>query len=93
MAYRIKDIRKRLLALGLDFTSDQIRSYEKKGLFKSTRNAHGYRQFDVTQVNEIMTVILLHKVGYSIEEINKNRKNLISLLGKNLKELSCANMK
>lgn len=88
--YKIKDIRRRLLNIGLDFTADQIRSYEKKGLFSSTRDNNGYRRYDGSQVNEIVTLILLHKVGYTIDEIKKNRKNLIALLGKNLKELACS---
>ena len=86
--FRIKDIRKKLFMMGIDITSEQIRSYEHKGLFGSTRNKVGYRQYSDTQVGDIITAIILYKIGYSVEEININKKHLLCLLGKAVKELS-----
>ena len=84
---KVKDIRKKLFNMGIDVTGDQIRALEKKGLFKSTRNKVGYRQYDKKHINDIITAIMLYKLGYSVEEIIINRKHLLELVGKAVKEL------
>ena len=85
---KIKDIRKKLFSIGIDITSDQIRAMEKKGLFKSTRSKSGYRQYGENQINNIVTSIMLHKIGYSLQEILENKKHLLNLLGRAVKTLS-----
>jgi len=86
--FKIKDIRRRLFKLGLDITGDQIRAMEKKGLFSSTRNKVGYRQYSEEQLNSILSSMVLYKIGFSVEDIKENKKEYLRTVGKLLKTIA-----
>lgn len=52
-------------------TTDTVRYYEKEGLLTPTRQDNGYRKYDVTFEKKIKFILVLRKLGFSLQEIKQ----------------------
>ncbi len=50
-------------------SSDTIRYYEKRGLFKPSRSSTGYRYYDQDTLQRILFIKNTQKLGFSLREI------------------------
>ena len=54
-----------------------LRYYDEINLFKPQEIDlfSGYRYYSDTQINDLQTILILKEVGFSLEEIKKNKNN------------------
>lgn len=61
----IKEVEKRL-----DIPRATVRYYEKEGLIDPIREENGYRDYSEEDVEKLRKIIILRKIGMSVEDIN-----------------------
>lgn len=54
----------------LEIPRATVRFYEKEGLIAPTREGNGYRDYSEEDVEKLKKIIILRKIGMSVEEIN-----------------------
>lgn len=75
----------------LGITRTTIRFYEKNGLINPSRGENSYRTYSENDVSELRRIIILRKLGISVEEISKLLKGdtkLTDVLSDNLEKLN-----
>ncbi len=75
-------------ALGI--SKANIRFYEKEGLLDPKRAENGYREYNDNDLQRLQTVVVLRKLGVSIENIKKilnHEKSLQNVMQSNILEL------
>lgn len=63
----------------LSVSRSNIRFYEKTGLINPERSKNNYRNYSETDVAELKKILVLRKLGFSVEEIFKMQKGELSL--------------
>jgi len=74
----------------LNITKPNIRFYEKKGLLSPTRNANGYREYAKEDIETLKKIILLRKIGVSIDDIKAfldGKERLSDIVDKNIVQI------
>lgn len=56
-----------------------IRFYEKQGLLSPARSANGYREYSEEDILRLQQIIILRKLGISVQDIEKIQKGELSL--------------
>ena len=62
----------------LSISRSNIRFYEKKGLFCPERKDNNYREYSVSDINKLKKIIILRKMGFTVEEISLVQKGDLS---------------
>lgn len=70
----IKEVEK-----SLSVTRANIRYYEKEGLISPARKKNNYRDYSDEDVTELKKILLLRKIGLSVQEIKDLQNNSLSL--------------
>lgn len=47
-----------------------VRFYEKEGLINPSREGNGYRDYSDQDVDKLRKIVILRKIGMSVEDIN-----------------------
>lgn len=77
------------IAKGLGISSRSLRYYEELGMISPARSNGGFREYSVSEVEKLKTIIKLKKLGLSLEEVRNlvglkqcigNRKSVADLL-------------
>lgn len=64
--YRIGELVKEM-----GVTQDTLKFYEKRGMINSKRSESGYRYYNVTDCGDILHILYLRELGFSIKENNR----------------------
>lgn len=59
----------------LSISRSNVRFYEKQGLFSPERRDNNYREYTEKDVNALKRIIILRKMGFTVEEIKLIQKN------------------
>ena len=82
---RINEVEERL-----GVAKANIRFYENQGLVNPTRAANGYREYSEEDVLQLQSVLVLRKLGVSVEDIRKmqdEEMNLQDVIARNIANL------
>ena len=74
----------------LSISRANVRYYEKEGLLAPTRKDNNYRDYSDEDVSNLKKILVLRKIGFTIEEIAAMQKGTMSLddaLGENIRRL------
>lgn len=63
----------------LSISRSNIRFYEKQGLISPERRNNNYRDYSEEDVHELKKIIILRKMGFTVEEISKIKNGELSL--------------
>ena len=63
----------------LSVSRSNIRFYEKEGLLSPTRQENNYRDYSEQDVNTLKKILVLRKLGFTVEEISSMQKGTLSL--------------
>lgn len=63
----------------LSVTRANIRFYEKEGLLRTERKSNNYRDYSEENVRELKKIVLLRKLGFSIDEIRRMQSGELDL--------------
>lgn len=63
----------------LSVSRSNIRFYEKVGLLNPERKENNYRNYSEEDINALKKILVLRKLGFSVEEISEMQKGNISL--------------
>lgn len=73
----------------LSVSRTNIRFYEKMGLLNPERNENNYRQYSESDIAILKKIIVLRKLGFSVEEISSMQKGDLSLSDALEKNIAC----
>ncbi len=54
----------------LEISRATVRFYEKQGLLNPSRGGNGYRDYSIEDVEKLRKIVILRKIGMSVEDIN-----------------------
>lgn len=86
----VKTLKIKEMETALGISKANIRFYEKEGLLDPKRASNGYREYTEEDLERLRTVIVLRKLGVSIENIKKiltHEESLQSVMQSNISEL------
>lgn len=63
----------------LSVSRSNIRFYEKEGLLNPERKANNYREYSEEDIAVLKKILVLRKLGFSVEEISLMQKGELSL--------------
>jgi len=63
----------------LSVSRSNIRFYEKEGLLNPIRKENNYRNYSEQDITELKKILILRKLGFSVEEISAMQKGELSL--------------
>lgn len=75
----------------LNIPKATIRFYEKEGLLNPQRNENSYREYSEEDLEQLKKILVLRKIGVTVEDINQMFKDQLSLkdaLEKNIHSLN-----
>lgn len=72
----------------LSISRSNIRFYEKQGLLKPNRGQNNYRDYSDADIATLKKIIVLRKLGFSIEEISEMQKGSLSFSDANTENIA-----
>jgi len=72
----------------LSISRSNIRFYEKQGLLKPNRGQNNYRDYSDADIATLKKIIVLRKLGFSVEEISEMQKGSLSFSDANTENIA-----